>query len=170
MTQGESRNGERQCWKDIPGRPRPTWVTANPKCMTDCRPMDCSCLKNALAEWQRDGESSEQPYETSIPYRGNASDLATDIHAMLNEQDRRKFAEKWAEREGEARSERRDTPSEAAIDAALAFLHKSRYLSHPDVREWRGTANGDTEEAWNRDYVAALLRAALAANHDGAKP
>lgn len=67
-------------------------------------------------------------------------------------------------------SERRDTPSEAAIDAALAFLHKSRYLSHPDVREWRGTANGDTEEAWNRDYVAALLRAALAANHDTTKP
>lgn len=56
---------------------------------------------------------------------------------------------------------RKGATEEDAASIVASFLKVGSYLSHPQVRPWRGTANGDSEEAWNRDYAAALARALL---------
>lgn len=56
------------------------------------------------------------------------------------------------------------TPNiQAATAAAIEFGKGLRYLGHPEVRDYRGTANGDSPEAWERDYVATLCGVILAA-------
>mgnify|MGYP001613738238 CR=1 FL=1 len=52
-----------------------------------------------------------------------------------------------------------------AVDAALAFSKEGEgmYLSHPKVRPYLGTANGDSPEAWHRDYIEALCKVIVAA-------
>lgn len=52
---------------------------------------------------------------------------------------------------------------DAMVDAALSFEKKLTYLTHPKVRDYLGTDNGDSPEAWTRDYITELLRTALAA-------
>lgn len=54
------------------------------------------------------------------------------------------------------------TVTDAMLDVAMAFGKDGSYLGHPKVRQWRGTENGDSQEAWNRDYTAELLREILA--------
>ncbi len=54
--------------------------------------------------------------------------------------------------------------SSSVIDAAIAWSERQSYLSHPGVREYRGTENGDSPEAWQRDYVAALCEVILTAS------
>ena len=53
---------------------------------------------------------------------------------------------------------------DAAIEAAQAFAKDLTYLRHPKVRAYLGTANGDSPEKWDRDYVAELCRVILAAS------
>jgi hypothetical protein len=50
-----------------------------------------------------------------------------------------------------------------AVEAAIAFAKQSTYLHHPSVRPWGGTANGDSQEKWERDYFIELCRTILAA-------
>ena len=54
-------------------------------------------------------------------------------------------------------------PTEEMVKAVREFRKRGSYLSHPEVRDWRGQSNGDTFESWENDYSAALCRAALAA-------
>ena len=54
-------------------------------------------------------------------------------------------------------------PAEEMIDAVKLFLSQNGYLTHPAVRAWRGTENGDTKAVWMRDYYIALCKAMLAA-------
>lgn len=56
-----------------------------------------------------------------------------------------------------------DEPTEEMVDATIQFISKRGVLSHPQVRDWRGTENGDTEAAWEKDYCVALCKAMLAA-------
>lgn len=49
----------------------------------------------------------------------------------------------------------------AAAVAALAFINEGSLLSHPKVRPYRGTENGDRPQAWERDYAAALCGVVL---------
>lgn len=56
-----------------------------------------------------------------------------------------------------------DKVLQAAVDAAVAFGKEATYLAHPKVSPYRGTANGDSPEAWERLYVTELCRAILAA-------
>lgn len=60
-------------------------------------------------------------------------------------------------------------PTDEMLDAARAFADESSYLAHPKVRPWRGTDNGDTHEAWERDYYKAMWQAMLSAAQS-AKP
>lgn len=62
--------------------------------------------------------------------------------------------------EGFTASARRATePTEAMVDAAIDFAKHDSYLNHPKVRSYNGTANGDSPEAWRRDYLKELCRA-----------
>jgi hypothetical protein len=54
-------------------------------------------------------------------------------------------------------------PTKEILDAAVTFFHRGSYLCHPEVRDWNGTMNGDSVEAWQRDLYAAAYKAMLAA-------
>lgn len=57
-----------------------------------------------------------------------------------------------------------DKHDDKIVDAAIAFAKDHNYLSHPKVRPYMGTENGDDPDRWNRDYVAALCRVILDAS------
>ena len=58
-------------------------------------------------------------------------------------------------------------PTDAMIEAYLAFTARASHLSHPDV-PYAGTINGDSEEKWRRRFAAAAIRAAIAATQQAA--
>ena len=59
---------------------------------------------------------------------------------------------------------------EAMVNAAIAFGKDHSYLSHPKVRDYYGTQNGDSPEKWERAYLTELCRAILAAASSGHEP
>lgn len=102
------------------------------------------------------------------------SELAGQIEGALVNSEGRDFQmdasfarEVIAALRGIASSTTEFSVTDAMVDAALAFGKDLKYLGHPKVREWRGTENGDNEEAWNRDYVRALLNHVLVASATG---
>jgi hypothetical protein len=54
-------------------------------------------------------------------------------------------------------------PSEAVLEAADDFLSQGTYLTHPNVRAYLGTENGDDPEAWHSDWRKEFCRVILAA-------
>lgn len=52
-------------------------------------------------------------------------------------------------------------PTEQMIRNVELFIKCKGHLSHPLVRAYKGTVNGDSPELWERDYVIALCKSML---------
>lgn len=52
-------------------------------------------------------------------------------------------------------------PTFVMVQAIQQFIKRGSYLDHPDVRDYFGIANGDSEADWNMDYFKALYKAML---------
>ena len=63
-----------------------------------------------------------------------------------------------------------DEVLQRAADAAISFAAEREYLAHPKVRNYMGTNNGDSLEAWERDYTLELCRTVIETALAGSPP
>jgi hypothetical protein len=122
-------------------------------------PDDASSRSDILRRAKAAAPSAIEP---TLTYHGSGEDLATDVHHLLNEKERKRFATKWLEREGTALSH--EAPAEPKLDkqaqvGATVFGIGVKWSTVIDraQREWdyfHGLLNPRSSEAHQRMQVA----------------